>query len=296
MPRELLFVLLRLLVFVVLQGVVYAAAGGVLMSDMANAAGESSGEAGVMFLLLMAVQGAAIATLIAGAAPDRLGNAVLIFVAAFGVGTVSTQIDTAIFLEDAGTSFLINVVILGAVTALSAAVIGVFTFKAGWLRPGVTIPLPHTPWGWIAAAMLIAAAHLIVYFTLGYWLVWVHDGARAFYDGGELAGFFAHLKALAEETAWLFPVQFLRGLIFAGIAIMIFRALSLPRWGRMLAAALFFFAYFAAPLIVPNPFMPEEIRRLHFVETGVTSVLMAIIAGAFLRPFGSKGLQFQKIR
>jgi hypothetical protein len=167
---------------------------------------------------------------------------------------------------------------------------------AGQLRPGVSIAMPQTAIGWTVAMILIALAHIAVYFTLGYWLIWVDDDARGFYGGGELLGFFAHLDYTAGATPWLFAVQFVRGLIFAGLAAVIFQTLSLPRWGRIAVAALVFVAYFAAPLIVPNPFMPAWLRQLHLIETGLTCVLMAVAAGVFLRPYGSAGLKFQKLR
>lgn len=295
MAKSLIFFVLRLLVFVVLQGVVYAAAGGALMSDVANTQSDA-GETGLAFPLLIAIQGVAIGLLIAGSAAHRARTAGLVFAAAFATGTALTQIDTAIFLGDANAGFLRNVVLLGAITSLSAAAIGVYIFKAGWLRPGVTLATPGTLFGWVAAAGLIALFHIVIYFSLGYWLVWVHAEARTFYGSDELLGFGPHLQSIASDSPWLFAAQFLRGLIFAGVAIMIFLALSAPRWARAGIMTVFFFAYFAAPLIVPNPFMPENIRQLHFVETGLTCLLMGLVAVFFIRPYGAKGLKLGTLR
>jgi hypothetical protein len=87
------------------------------------------------------------------------------------------------------------------------------------------------------------------------------------------------LPAMGEVVA----MQIARGLVFTGIvALMIRRQAGSRMTTALLAGVALAVLGGVAPLMVPNPFMPAEIRFSHMVETGTSMLLWGFVAALIL--------------
>ena len=74
------------------------------------------------------------------------------------------------------------------------------------------------------------------------------------------------MKGIAQGTPWMIPFQYLRGLMWVGLAILVIRIMKGAWWEAGLATALLF-AVPSLYLLLPNELMPEPIRMGHLIET-----------------------------
>lgn len=126
--------------------------------------------------------------------------------------------------------------------------------------------------------LLIALLYVVIYFLFGYFLAWQSSEIRKFYSGSEaLLPFFEHFRELLQHQAVIFPFQILRGLIWAGLVILLFQMIPGPNWERALLIGLLF-ALPAGMLLIPNPYMPPAVRVVHFWETLSSNLIFGILA------------------
>lgn len=289
---------LRLLAFMVLQAIVFTVLGALIIGPVAGgipSTGQVIDPAGQLLALAAYTlsQGAALALVMAGLKAGRGARFGLAFLIAFVTGTVLTQIDSFVYFAWFRSLVGWLIVLMSTISALTAAALATLLFRKGVWRQGVwrkggqrDAPLlPAGATGWAFSLGAIALLHVIVYYVVGYVVVWVNDEARAFYDGGTLSPFFAHMGEVLRETGWIIPVQIVRGLLWAGVAAVIFRFSRGGRarlTGTVLAVYL---AFHVAPLLLPQDMMPQIVRLLHLVELAITAVVMALLAAALLRPW-----------
>ena len=100
----------------------------------------------------------------------------------------------------------------------------------------------------------------------------------AYYEGSDPGTFVGQLEATWASAPWLFGFQFLRGLLWVGLAVPVVRLMSGRRWEITLAVALVF-ALPALQLLFPNPFMPEAVRWIHLAETFPSNFLFGALTG-----------------
>jgi hypothetical protein len=129
---------------------------------------------------------------------------------------------------------------------------------------------------WIIRLSIAALSYVILYFTFGYFVAWQSAAVRAYYGGGNLTGFFTELHKTWQATPWLFPFQFLRGLLWSLLALPIIRMLRGHRFEKALVVG-FLFAVVTSQLLLPNPLMPYEVRIRHLVETASSNFLFGCL-------------------
>ncbi|MEL6363488.1 MAG: hypothetical protein AAFR11_01445 [Pseudomonadota bacterium] len=274
-------VALRVLGFAALQAAVFMTAGGALFAGaQASDPPTDPGAALAALAGLCLGQGLAATAYVARGPLDRTARMAAVFAVAFGAGTIVTQIDTAYYLPEVGAGFLARVVALGAITSVSAAILAGLLFRTEpTLAAGRRPPAPG-PAGRAVRWSIFSLGHMAAYFVLGYWIVWVRPEARAYYDGAKLEPFLQHMAGLAGDSPEIFLVQFVRGLVWAGIAELIFRTTRRSTRGAAVVATALFIAFSVLQLFMPNALMPAEIRMLHVVETGLTMVVLAALGAA----------------
>jgi hypothetical protein len=126
-----------------------------------------------------------------------------------------------------------------------------------------------TPAWWRVAAC--DGLYIGLYFAAGT-LAWPY--LRAFYEARPMPG-----------TAAVVAMQVVRGLWFAAIVFLIVRQVRTSRGRAALAAALAFgILGGVAPLLIPNPYLPDAVRWAHLPETGVSNFLFGLAAGWLLSP------------
>lgn len=277
----------RLVLFFIIQTVIFSFAGWLLVASVQPQA--PAAEGANLFLVMILVQSVSLALIAGRSCMNRTGTAVLVTLISFVTGTVLTQIDSFVYLETLRGSIGYGIVALGAVTSVSGGVFAGLLF-GGRVQGTVRVELPHNSGGWAGAMAVLALFHVVIYYLLGYYLVWIYPEARAWYGSeAELLGFAGHMATVFQDSWWIMLVQLVRGLGWALVAALIYRFCSGGRAGLTLLILLAFLAFHVIPLIVPNALMPPEIRALHLIELAATAVLMAGACALVLRPWGRTG-------
>jgi hypothetical protein len=130
-------------------------------------------------------------------------------------------------------------------------------------------PLERSAPSWLARVAAGTGAYIVAYFVAGL-MVWPY--IAHFYSTRPMPG-----------TGSVLLMQVARGLALTGIvALLVLRTAGDRRSAALLAGLTLSILGGVAPLIVPNPFMPRDIRIPHLFETGVSNFLYGIAAAFVL--------------
>jgi hypothetical protein len=251
-----LVVLEWLLGFVVRADRPTAAAGGVV--------------AGLGLQLLRALVLAAPLTFPIGR--SRLGGRALlgaVFLAVFGLTTVLTQIEAALFLDMTPSELLIVTARL-TITSLALAWLAVTLYP----RLGTRLaevehgPNPPTTASWVRRWIGVSFAYVVLYVTAGILILPV---IRSWYEAQ---------GTLNPNPVLLLPLQLARGALFAAFVIPLLRSMSVTRRQAAVAMAVMIpLVHGIAALIPPNPFMPDHVRYAHMIEIGWSNFVLGLLIG-----------------
>ena len=190
----------------------------------------------------------------------------------YGAMTVLPQIETAFFVK-LPSGMLSRLFLFGAVFS------GVFSIFAVMIH-GKLKYLPNTnerhlkmpARQWLLKLCIIIVIYLIIYFTFGYFIAWKSEAVRAYYGGNDPGSFLAQIRNVWRDMPLLFPLQVVRALLWTSIAVVVIRTMKGRWWEAGLAVALLFSAM-TAQLLLPNPFMPAEVRMVHLLETATSNFI-----------------------
>lgn len=241
-------------------------------TDAGTAAAAAVPSGGFMALILavMGLQVLALAWLILRSKWRGWCLVATVFVVHFGTGTFLNQIESLVYLGGKlPQGFVAGLFVMGLLTAalfapIAVAVLGRWrstppeSWETGRPRPG---------FGGLSWRVAVAGAiYLALYYLFGYFVAWQSPELRDYYGGSDPGSFLAQMGGIVRSVSWMLPVQFARGLGWAGLGLLVIRSMRGSWWEKGLATAVLF----AVPcfyLLLPNPFMPEAVTRLHFVET-----------------------------
>ena len=198
----------------------------------------------------------------------------------FGVTTLMSQIETAVFVRDLPEGFLTRLVLAGLLfSALFAALLVLILGKRAGTnnieRPRLSLSMSFG--AWITKASLIAVIYVAIYFTFGYFVAWKNPVVRAYYGGGNADSFVSQLLHTLQTTPWHFPLQLLRGLLWTLLALPVIRMIRGGRVEAALVVALLFSVVMNTQLLLPNPLMPYEVRITHLLETASSNFIFGWI-------------------
>lgn len=163
--------------------------------------------------------------------------------------------------------------------------------KDGQLPQRPAMPAGELVWKLIAAAVL----YVVVYFTFGYYVAWRTPGLPEFYGGTDPGTFIGQLGNVWSETPWLFPFQFARGLIWAGLGCLIVAMHKGRVWEVILATGLAFTVLMNASMLFPNPFFTPVVQRAHTIELLTSNLLYGILLTVLLTwRYGSRPPRVQQ--
>jgi hypothetical protein len=231
-----------------------------------------SGSAGTLLAWALLSNGLIAAVLLnLGARSTRRGAAlgVGLFAIAFGLGHFAGLIEAWFFGVLTG-ELTARLAVMGAITSLVGCVGAVWLTKRD--RAAMTLG-NASPWRLSPARLVaVAALYVVIYFAAG---VLVFPFIRDFYTAAGLP----HRGLIAA-------VQFFaRGPLFAVLLSWLVCSTSGTRAERALRAAVTLSLVGGiAPLLLPNPFMPDAVRWAHSVEVGVSHVIFGALAGWLLAP------------
>jgi hypothetical protein len=207
-----------------------------------------------------------------------------IFLVQYGVTTFLSAIEAVVFLK-----YLVDIMpaamiphqfVHGAVVAalfspVAVLIHGKMKGTRDTQEPDQT---PFIGWmAWIGRFLAIGVIYVVVYFLFGLlvFMPLVGDAFQSYY--GDL-----------QTPAWMPLLQVARGVIWAILAVPVIRMMEGRRWESNLAVALLFSVLMGFLLLMPNPIMPETIRRAHFVEVTSSNFLFGwIVAWALQRRHGN---------
>jgi len=193
----------------------------------------------------------------------------------FGVATVMPQIETAVFVRTLPPGFLSRLILAGFL--FSFLYTPLLVLLAGNRRQSeFTAPKVKVNSSSVIKITIAAFIYVVLYFSFGYFIAWQSSALRAYYGGGNANGFFTQLNETWRATPWLFPFQFLRGLLWTLLALPIIRMLRGQRLEKAVVVGLLF-AVVTSQLLLPNPLMPYEVRMRHLVETASSNFLFGCI-------------------
>jgi len=81
------------------------------------------------------------------------------------------------------------------------------------------------------------------------------------------------MKSVLRDTPLLVPLQIVRAILWSAIAVVVIRMMKGPWWEAGLAVALLFAVVLSSQLLLPNPLMPADVRRVHLVETASSNFI-----------------------
>jgi len=199
--------------------------------------------------------------------------ALTVFLFFFGTAIVMPQIETAVFVTQLPPGMLSRIILSGFLLALvfSFAAVPILGKHKGQIENEAHPALNLNQW--LTRLTLIGLCYVVIYFTFGYFIAWQSPAVRAYYHGTDPGTFMAQLRSVFRETPWLFVLQFIRGVVWALIALPIIRTLQGRRWEIGLAIALGFAMCTSSQLLIPNPLMPAAVRMAHLLETSTSNFL-----------------------
>jgi len=199
----------------------------------------------------------------------------LIFAVVFGVMFFLPQIETVYF----NSALQVPLGVIGA-TLVSGIGVGLVSAKiAMQFQQEGQAPIGSAPLrARYTAGKIVALAvlYVVLYFVFGYYIAWQSPAVRVFYNGSRsLVPFWAHLK---QQAVGLFVLQFARGVLWALLGYLLVVNLPLASTReRIVIVGLALSVGLAFPVLVPNPYMPWAVRRVHFIELLVENFVFGAV-------------------
>jgi hypothetical protein len=281
-----MFVVPRVLALTIILFICFAA-GGAVVGQHANAqTPEQAGGAALTLLAVCFLDVLVLTHLILRSRWTRWRLAAAVFFVFYGVMTFMSQIESAVFLSSrlpAGMLprlFLMGAVIAAPFSILAVLILGRMEARSVDTEQRSRLVMPASALAW--KLVVIALAYLILYFTFGYFIVWRNPVALAYYAGVDEGTLFAHMGAVLRDTPWLVALQVVRAMCWVALAVPVIRMLK-GQWPETaLAIGVQFAVLMNAPLLLPNPYMPEAVRMTHLVETASSNFIFGVLIGWLL--------------
>jgi hypothetical protein len=193
----------------------------------------------------------------------------VVFLAVFGLTTVLTEVESALFLDMTGRELLIGVLEL----TIASAVLS-WLAVALYPRSGVDVagradgPNPPTTASWVRRWIGVACIYLVLYITAGLLIL---PTIRSWYEAQ---------GTLQPNPAVVLPLQIVRGALFVAFVVPLLRSMRATRWqGSVAMAVMIPLVHGVSALIPPNPFMPDYVRHAHMIEIGWSNFVLGLLIG-----------------
>jgi hypothetical protein len=269
-----LILILKFLVLVILYFVTFALITALVLPRLEQAPADNEPLSALTALLIVSFLNTAVLTLtVAYSQWSGLKLIVTLGLVLFGVITVMPQMETAVFVQTLPPGFLSRLFLAGFLFAAIFALFLVFILGNRQKEAAESAGVSMSSSQWLIRISLAALIYVFLYFTFGYFIAWQTPAVRAYYGGGELSGFLPQLQATWRATPWLFLFQFVRGLMWTGLAVLIIQLVNGKWWERALIVALIFSVVMNSQLLLPNPLMPYDVRMAHMLETASSNFL-----------------------
>ena len=260
----------------------FAVAGGVL--GLANSGSAEAAGSTFILLLVCFLEVAVLSHIILRSRWHGWRLMAAVFVVFYGVTTLMSQIESAVFITRLPPGTLPRLFAFGALVGLPFSALSVLIL--GKRRPDAShspnqrLIMPAGEWTWKIAVLVVT--YLILYFTFGYFVAWRNPAVREYYGGRDPGSLLAQMQTVLRDTPWLVPLQILRAILWVLLALPVIRMLKGSTRETAFSVALLFGVVMNAQLLLPNPYMPEEVRMAHLVETATSNFLFGALVGWLL--------------
>jgi len=116
------------------------------------------------------------------------------------------------------------------------------------------------------SAILTIVIYPSLYFLAGYFIAWQSEAVRMFYTGSTEMNTFGSIM-IDNFKSGLYGFQILRGLIWIGLAIPLYVMIKGLYWQKGILIGLLFALLMNVQHLLPNPYFPDEVSKIHFIET-----------------------------
>jgi hypothetical protein len=207
----------------------------------------------------------------------------------YGVQTFQPQVESWIFQAYSGyaahlpAAMIPRILIAGLLHALLWIPVAVLILGR-W--QGIPDPRPQPP---LVASLrsgkllLAAVAYVVVYFLFGHYVAWRSPAVRAYYEGTDAGSFWLQMRSVLRNTPWLPLAQVLRGALWTLLGVVVLRSMRGSVTEKALAVGSLFAVVMGAGLLLPNPYMPYEVRMVHLVETTSSNFLFGVLVALLFR-------------
>jgi hypothetical protein len=271
----------------------FAAAGWLLVRPPDSATTQRATEAAWALLAVCFLNTLVLAYLTVRSHWSGIRLMLVVFVPFYGVMTVMSQIESAIFLRNLPQGLVARFFLMGALVAAPFSIASVLLLKgrasATRKRDTSCEPFAMGRWGAVQRSWFLAVAHVGLYFVCGYFLAWRSAEVRQFYGVLDKGSCWAQMVAVLRDQPWLIPVQLARGGLWVVLAWLVVRMLKRSRMEAAFATGLLFLVVMNAQLLLPNPYLPDTLRWTHLVETPCCNLLFGCLSGWVLSPTRVEG-------
>jgi hypothetical protein len=197
----------------------------------------------------------------------RLALGAALFAIQFSISLVNV-VEAAVFLHKTGISPHKLLLHDFGVYILAAPLWAVIFVRAGQRSTERAGLLAHVSLrGWVWRLGLSDFAYLFFYFLAG---IVAFPFFREFYAS----------QALPSTSQTVMLQLMLRGPIFTGVCLLLMSLLNMERRPGVIAlGASFAILSGMGPLLIPNPYLPDSVRWVHFVEVGISNFLFGALMG-----------------
>ena len=242
-----------------------------LVLPSASDAGEAAGGVGTALLYFL---GALVITapLYYPISRSRLTGRPLVgvvFLAVFGLSTVLTQIEAAVFLNIT-TVELLTEIVRATLTAALLAWLAVTLYPRVDSEVAATSSRKNPPstGSWVRRWVGVSFLYVVLYITAGLLILPI---IRSWYESQ---------GTLEQNPALLLPLQIFRGAMYVAFVLPLLRSMNASRGKASLSMAFFIpLVHGVAGLIPPNPFMPDYVRHAHMLEIGWSNFVLGLLIG-----------------
>lgn len=246
-------------------------------------AAEGAGEANVLWadLIITATNAILLAWLAARSRFSRLGRFAMLATLYFVIRGLMTYSEVLFFGAwfDFGALDYPRLIAMEAIVALGVGAAGAALYPVRAEGEAARLAPNATAWAWRLAAA--AGLYLVAYWLAGLFIAWSSPAVGEFYGGEE---FLARVDVPA-----LIGFQILRGLIWAGLVVLVMASHRGAFIERALAAACAVTIILAILLIRPSDFMPQAVAYRHLIEIAVSNMSWGLAASFLLAPLVGAG-------
>lgn len=212
----------------------------------------------------------------------------------YGVQTVIGQIEAVVFLTPLGEhwgagsipvltmplDFISGQLIVGAAVAVIGIPLSALLFgkiKRSTQRPLASLFPKMGRQQWLLKMSVIIVLYVLLYFGFGYYVAWKNPAVQTFYQGVDPGSFAAQMRNVIRETPTLVPFQGFRALLWTAFTFPLISMLRKKGWLGALLTGLFVSLPMNIPHIIPNPYMPPDVRLVHFIETASSTFIFGLL-------------------